>query len=134
MFENIFMIKKIGVGVDAVSANETSGLQSRVKVMAMSYTKDNASCSPTSALENKQMLSHLGEELEESGLMDSDTYSYSREVSLGTRRHTNLVGRNHNNGKRDGDGRELILSGEQRFSESDSPTSIITDGSRCSYS
>jgi hypothetical protein len=54
--------------------------------MAMPYMKDNLNafklCSPTSALENKQMLGHLGEELEESILMDSNTCSYSREGSI----------------------------------------------------
>jgi hypothetical protein len=62
MFENICMIENLGVGVDAMSANEKSGLQGGVKIMAMPYTKDNALCSPTSALEKKQM-GHLGEEL-----------------------------------------------------------------------
>jgi hypothetical protein len=32
-------------------------------IMAMTYKKDNALCSPPSALEKKQMLSRLGEEL-----------------------------------------------------------------------
>jgi len=44
-------------------ANETSGLQGGVVIMAMPYKKDNTLCSPTSALEKKRMLSRLGEEL-----------------------------------------------------------------------
>jgi hypothetical protein len=46
-----------------VCENETSGLQGGVNIMAMPYKKDNALCSPTSALEKKWMLSRLGEEL-----------------------------------------------------------------------
>jgi hypothetical protein len=34
-------------------ANETSGLQGGVTIMAMTYKKDNALFSPTSALEQK---------------------------------------------------------------------------------
>jgi hypothetical protein len=45
--------------------------------------------------------------------------------------HTaNLVGHSHESMAKDGDGRGLKLSGEQRFSESESPTNIIADGSQ----
>jgi len=44
-------------------ANETSGLQGGVKIMAMPYKKVDALCSPTSALKKKIMLSRLGKEL-----------------------------------------------------------------------
>jgi len=37
-------------------ANETSGLQGGVRIMAIPYKKDKALCSPTSALEKEQML------------------------------------------------------------------------------
>jgi hypothetical protein len=56
MFKNICMTK-------VVCENETSGLQGGVNIMAKPYKKDNALCSPTSALKKKRMLSHLGEEL-----------------------------------------------------------------------
>jgi hypothetical protein len=53
------------------------GLQSGVvKIMHGYVIQDNTLCSPTSALEKKQMLSRLGEELriDESFLMDSDKF------------------------------------------------------------
>jgi hypothetical protein len=75
----------------------TFGLQSgvTVNIMAMPYKKDNALCSPTSALEKIRMLSRLGEEVGTEGfsLMDSDkfivahwhpTNSPSRRLGMGT--------------------------------------------------
>jgi hypothetical protein len=53
-------------------ANEKSGLQGRVTIMAMPYTKDNALCSPTSALENGMNAEPPGRGTEESVLTDSD--------------------------------------------------------------
>jgi hypothetical protein len=49
--------------------------------MAMPYKKDNALCSPTSALEKKRMLSHLGHAgrgTEESFLTDGDKFIVER--------------------------------------------------------
>jgi hypothetical protein len=43
--------------------SQIDGLRSRVKIMARPYKKDNALCSPTSALEKKQILNRLGVEL-----------------------------------------------------------------------
>jgi hypothetical protein len=69
-----------GCGYDE-DANEASGLQGGVKIMAMPYKKDNALCSPTSALEKKQMLSRLGEEVKElRTLPDGQEQSYSGET------------------------------------------------------
>ena len=62
MFEFICMMKRSTRRCNE-RANETSGLQGGVKITAMPYKKDNTLCSPTSALEKKLMLSHLGEEL-----------------------------------------------------------------------
>jgi hypothetical protein len=78
MFENICMMQKIRVDVDAMSAhcaNEMSGLRGKVMIMAMTCKKESALYSPTSALEKKRLLSRLGEEVggtEESFLTDSD--------------------------------------------------------------
>jgi hypothetical protein len=53
-------------------ANEKSGLQGGVTIMAMPYTKDNILCSPTSALENKlNDAEPPGRGTEESALTDT---------------------------------------------------------------
>jgi hypothetical protein len=61
---------------DCECANEMSGLQDGVMIMAMTYKKDNALCSPTSALKKKRMLSCLGagRGTEESLLTDRQIY------------------------------------------------------------
>ena len=51
-------------GVDAMSLRtKYLGCRGRVEVMAVQHKKDNTLNSPTSALEKKLMLSHVGEEL-----------------------------------------------------------------------
>jgi len=59
MFENICMMKKIRVGVNAMSMRmRRLRLGCRgVKIMAVPYKKDEALCSPTSALKKKRMVS-----------------------------------------------------------------------------
>ena len=56
---------------DSERANETSGLQGRVKIMAMPCKKDHALYSPTSALKEKANAEPPGRE--ESVLSDSDS-------------------------------------------------------------
>jgi hypothetical protein len=55
----------------------------------MPYEKDNALCSPTGALENKRVLSRLGEELrnDESFLTDSDEFIAERHWVYGSYYH-----------------------------------------------
>jgi len=63
--------------VDAMrGANETSGLQGGVKIMAMPrpYKKDNALCSPTSAFGKETNAEPPGQGTEDSSLTDSDKY------------------------------------------------------------
>jgi hypothetical protein len=60
------------VGVNAISVRtKMSGLQRRVKIMAIPYKKDKALCSPTSALGRKRINVERG--AEESYLCDMAT-------------------------------------------------------------
>jgi len=71
MFENICINEKDPSERECnESANETSGLQEGVKIMAIPYRKNKAMCSPTSALEKK-----MGEE---PLLMDSNKFIVER--------------------------------------------------------
>jgi hypothetical protein len=73
------------------------------------------------------MLSHLGGELEESVLMDRDTYSKRHQWGHNVTQTLWVIIMIM---AKEGEGRGLILSGEQRFSESELLTSIIADGSQ----
>src|SRR6266850_562756 len=119
MFENM---KTIRVGVDAM---RTSGLQCGVKINTRkTMTHINALCSPTSALEKKRMLSHLGKELRNPSYRQRQIYS---RVTLGSHVCAQACGSESTiivmMAK---DGRKLIHSGEQHFS----PTSITADRSQ----
>jgi hypothetical protein len=71
-------MKKIRVGVNAMPAQRATG--GRVRIMAISYKKGKALCSPTSALERNEWI--LSEELRiPSFLTDSDELIVERHRS-----------------------------------------------------